>query len=92
MIPWDWKAFGAAFAALLTAEMGDKTQLAVLALSASSGKPWPVFLGGMLGLAFATALGAAAGHLLGAVVPERALRKAVSLLFVAVGAVLWWKA
>ena len=40
----DWKIFVAAFTAVFFAELADKTQLVGIAMTASSGKPWTVYL------------------------------------------------
>ena len=41
----DWRVFAATFAALFVAELGDKTQLAVITLTSKHQNPWSVFLG-----------------------------------------------
>jgi putative Ca2+/H+ antiporter (TMEM165/GDT1 family) len=76
------KSFGLVFAA----EVGDKTQLAVISLAASERSPWAVFLGASLGLAAATGLGVGIGTLLGATLPERAIRVGAGILFMLFGA------
>lgn len=43
----DWKIFWAAFATIFLAEIGDKTQLAALAMSAETRLPVSVFAGGL---------------------------------------------
>jgi Ca2+/H+ antiporter, TMEM165/GDT1 family len=80
-----------AFASLFVAEMGDKTQLAVLTLTASSRKPASVFLGAVLALAAVTAVGVLVGEGVGRAIPEAYLKKAASLLFVGIGVWMWVK-
>ncbi len=81
----DWKLFLATFGTVFVAELGDKTQLATMALSGDSKKPWVVFAASALALVTAAGLGAAAGGLLGKWVPEAWVRRGAAALFVAVG-------
>ncbi|MBI4701328.1 MAG: TMEM165/GDT1 family protein [Deltaproteobacteria bacterium] len=86
----DWKVLGTTFGIVFLAELGDKTQLAALALAGRTGKPWAVFLGASAALVLVTLIGVAAGALLGKYLPEKAVRLGAALLFVAVGAYLLW--
>lgn len=78
------KAFLTALALIFVAELGDKTQLTVLALSARYHKPLQVFLGAALAFVLlngiAVGLGAA-----GTLLPKDLIRLLASLVFVAVG-------
>jgi putative Ca2+/H+ antiporter (TMEM165/GDT1 family) len=85
---WDWQAFGSTFGLLFVAELGDKTQLAVLSLSSQQGDAWPVFVGGALALTLVTALGVLGGQGLSRLVPERVLLWASAVLFIAMGALM----
>ena len=87
----DFRIFTAAFLTLFVAELGDKTQLAVMTLSASTKKPGSVFLGGTLALALLTGLAAFFGEAVTKVVSEIVLRRVSASLFVAVGAWIWFK-
>ncbi len=80
-----WRVFGATFALLALAELGDKTQLAVFAQSSQAGAPGAVFLGATLALGGVTALGVAGGQGLVRVFPERWLRRLAASAFVVVG-------
>ena len=82
---WDWQAFGSTFGLLFLAEMGDKTQLAVLTLAGSSGTIWPVFIGGSLALIAVTALGVLGGESLSRLLPERVLLWISALAFIGIG-------
>jgi putative Ca2+/H+ antiporter (TMEM165/GDT1 family) len=82
---WDWKAFGSTLGLLFVAELGDKTQLAVLSLAGKHGDPWPVFAGGALALTLVTALGVVGGQGLCKVIPERLLLGVSAAAFVAMG-------
>jgi len=81
----DWKLFAATFGLVFLAELGDKTQLAALALSSKTPKPITIFFGAWLALGATTALGVAVGAGLGKLLPERAVTIGTALLFIAVG-------
>jgi putative Ca2+/H+ antiporter (TMEM165/GDT1 family) len=85
---WDWKAFGSTLGLLFVAELGDKTQLAVLSLSGQSGAPAAVFLGGALALILVTAAGVAGGQGLCRLVPQRTLLWVSAAAFVVMGALM----
>ena len=85
----DWKLAATAFTTVFLAEMGDKTQLAALLLTARSGKPLQVFLAAAAALVLATALGAAAGAWIGRLVPPDVLKRAAAVLFVLLGVWMW---
>ena len=88
----DYEVFATAFIALFLAEMGDKTQLAVLTLTASTKKPIPVFLGSALALILVTGLGTVFGEGVARFVPVVWLNKGASLLFIVIGLWMWVKA
>ncbi len=70
---WWWQAFGGTLGLLFVAEMGDKTQLAVLTLAGQSSSAWAVFVGATLALMGVTALGVLGGEGLSRLMPERML-------------------
>lgn len=80
------KALWTAFSAVFLAEIGDKTQLAVITLSASTKAPISVFVGAAAALVLITAIGAVVGRGIAGVVPEAIVRRAAGGLFVAIGA------
>ncbi len=80
-----WEQFLTAFTALFLAELGDKTQIAVITLSASTRKPLSIFLGGSLALTLLTGIGALAGELVTRYVPSGVLSKVAAVLFIAIG-------
>jgi len=84
----EWKIFWTAFATLFVAELGDKTQLAVIAMTAKSNAILSVFLGASLALIIVTLLGALAGGILTAYVPVEWIQKIVAVIFVAVGVLM----
>jgi putative Ca2+/H+ antiporter (TMEM165/GDT1 family) len=80
-----WRAFGSTFGLLFAAEMGDKTQLAVLSLAGKYPNPWPVFIGGGLALTAVTACGIIGGQWLCRIMPRRALLWISAAAFVVMG-------
>jgi len=85
---WDWKAFGATFSLLFFAELGDKTQLAVLCLASKQTAPWLIFAGGALALTAVTALGVIGGQQLSKWIPERVLLRVSAAAFVVMGVLI----
>ncbi len=69
------------------AELGDKTQLAALLLSAQSGRPFIVFVGASLALICSSLVGVLLGRWLSTVMPAHQLERAAGVLMVALG--LW---
>jgi putative Ca2+/H+ antiporter (TMEM165/GDT1 family) len=81
----DWKLFLSTFGAIFVAELGDKTQLATLSLSAGGRSRWIVFAGSALALTATSALAVVAGEAVARVVPPIWVRRAAGLLFMAMG-------
>ncbi|MGK7884805.1 MAG: TMEM165/GDT1 family protein, partial [Crocosphaera sp.] len=57
----DWQLFGLSFITVFLAEIGDKSQLAAIALGGSSKSPRAVFFGSITALILASFLGVIAG-------------------------------
>lgn len=74
-------------AAMFVAEFGDKTMLATATLAAK-GNPVLVWIGATVGIIAAGMLGAVVGKVVGARLPERALRIGSTAIFAIFGAVL----
>ena len=87
----DWKVFLSTFALLFVAELGDKTQLAVISMTSKHGKPWPVFIGATVALALVTLLGVGFGEAVCRVIPEPFLTKVSAVAFVVMGALMWFE-
>ncbi len=85
---WNWQAFGTTLTLLFFAELGDKTQLAVLGLASRQATPWAVFAGGALALTIVTALGVLGGQQLTRLIPERLLLKISAAAFVIMGGLI----
>jgi putative Ca2+/H+ antiporter (TMEM165/GDT1 family) len=84
----DWRALWSAFGLLFVAELGDKTQLAVISQICKWQRPREVFVGASLALTTVTAIGAAGGEMLGRVMPQRWLHLAASAAFAVMGLLL----
>ncbi|MDD5629105.1 MAG: TMEM165/GDT1 family protein [Elusimicrobia bacterium] len=79
------------FAAVFLAEFGDKTQLVAVTLTASTKKPWAVFLGASLALTAVTAVGVLFGQVALKFVPEAVLHRIAATAFIAIGVWMWVK-
>ena len=84
----DWQGFWVTFGTVFLAEMGDKTQLAALTLTADKGNPWTVLAGACCALCLATLLGVLFGGMVAQYVPQPVIKKAAGLAFVLIGAVM----
>lgn len=73
-------------------ELGDKTQLAVIALSAEYGAPIQVFLGVILAMSLLTALGVAFAKIISTYISAYYIKIGASLLFIAFGALFLFEA
>jgi putative Ca2+/H+ antiporter (TMEM165/GDT1 family) len=75
------------FTTVFLAELGDKTQLAALLLSAESGRPVLVFVGAALALICSSLVGVLLGRWLAALLPAQRLERISGVLMVSLG--LW---
>lgn len=71
--------------AFFLAEMGDKTQLATVALAARYGTVLPVWLGTTTGMMIADAIGILVGIVMGRRIPEKAVKWFAAIVFVGFG-------
>jgi putative Ca2+/H+ antiporter (TMEM165/GDT1 family) len=71
--------------AFFIAEMGDKTQLATIALAAKFNTILPVWLGTTAGMMVADGIGILFGIVLGKRIPERAMKWGAAILFICFG-------
>ena len=81
----DLALLASTFVTVFLAELGDKTQLAIVTISGTSSRPGAVFAGSSLALVLASLLGAGAGGSLSAVIPTDALQLAASAGFLVLG-------
>lgn len=84
----DWKLFASTFAAVFLAELGDKTQLATLSLSAGARSRWLVFAGASVALVCTSAIAVLVGDALTRVVPLAWVRRGAAVLFIVLGVLL----
>ena len=78
------------FITVFIAELGDKTQLATLAISGTSKRPLAVFLGSSSALIMASLLGVIAGGSITSVIPSDLLKAFAALGFMIIGIKLLW--
>ena len=76
------------FGVIFLAEMGDKTQLAAMTMSAQTKKPWAVFLGASLALTAVSALGVIVGATLGNYVPLDWVKRIAAVAFIVIGVLM----
>lgn len=84
----DWKIFGTAFFTLFLAELGDKTQLAIITLSAKSESRLAIFLGASLALVLISLLAVLLGGLLTQYIPTEWLQRIVAVAFILIGVLM----
>ena len=84
----DWKIFGTAFVTLFLAEIGDKTQLAVITMTADTNSKVSIFLGASLALILVTLLGVIFGGVLSQYVPTEWLQRIVAVAFIVIGSLM----
>ncbi len=87
----DLKPLISTFVLLLIAELGDKTQLAVISQAAQFKRPWMVLLGACLALSVVSGIGVAIGQAAGAYLPRDAIRWVAGALFIIMGALIMLK-
>lgn len=81
-----WQVFTSTFITIFLAEMGDKTQIATLLMTAESHAPWVIFLGAATALIATSLVGVLLGRWLASRLTPQTLDRAaaIMLLFVAV--------
>jgi Ca2+/H+ antiporter, TMEM165/GDT1 family len=82
---FNYSPFWTVAVAFFFAEMGDKTQLATVALAARYETIIPVWLGTTSGMLVADAIGIIIGIVLGKKIPERLIKWFAALVFIAFG-------
>ena len=81
----DWKILGTAFVTLFLAELGDKTQLAIITMSAKTESKLAIFVGASLALVFVSLLAVLFGGLLTQFIPTEWLQRIVAVAFILIG-------
>jgi putative Ca2+/H+ antiporter (TMEM165/GDT1 family) len=87
----DWKPFVSTFLFLLLAELGDKTQLAVIAQAAKFKAPWMVLAGAGTALVLVSALGVILGQICADTLPRELIRWVAGLAFIVMGVLMLCK-
>jgi Ca2+/H+ antiporter, TMEM165/GDT1 family len=82
-----WGPFLLSFVAIATTEMGDRTQVATLALSAESGQPWAVFSGGMTAFIILNGLTVWLGERVARRMSKKLINKIGGILFLLFGVI-----
>lgn len=82
----DLKLFATAFFTVFVAELGDKTQLATLAMATQPGAKWMVFIGAALALVCTTALAVLVSDLFGHWFRPQLIKRGAGILFLLLGA------
>jgi Ca2+/H+ antiporter, TMEM165/GDT1 family len=80
-----WGAFWSTFALIAVMELGDKTQLSVIALSAEYGEPALVLVGAVLAFTVVTLAGVLIGAEIGKRVPARYIKLGGAAIFIVFG-------
>jgi len=81
----NWQAFITTFGMLLVAELGDKTQIAVMIQAAKFEKPWMVLLGASLALILVSGLGVCVGQVCGMYLPREIISRVAGGIFIVMG-------
>lgn len=86
----DLKLFATTFVTLFLAELGDKTQLACILMTAKTQKPWTVFLGSSLALVAVSFLGVMFASFICDKIPAEMVKKGAAAAFVIIGGLMFF--
>jgi putative Ca2+/H+ antiporter (TMEM165/GDT1 family) len=86
----DWNLLALSFAAVFISELGDKSQLAAIALGGRSKSPKAVFLGTAAALLLASFLGVLVGEGTAQILPERVVKAVAAVGFGLLAVRLLW--
>jgi putative Ca2+/H+ antiporter (TMEM165/GDT1 family) len=81
----DLKIFFSTLILIFLAELGDKTQLAVVALSAKEKTPLTIFVSALFGFALATAIAVVVGIIGAKFIPLQIIQKIAAVAFIIIG-------
>lgn len=85
---WQWLAI--AFTTVFVAEMGDKTQLATMLMSAQGKSPWGIFFGSASALVAASLVSVTLGGWLSTLIPPQLLQAIAGVSFILLGLYVLW--
>lgn len=86
----DWKLFATTFGTLFVAELGDKTQLACMLMTAKSQNPWTVFFGASCALVLVSLLGVLCADFLCQYFSPLIIKKVAAVSFVVMGCLIFF--
>jgi putative Ca2+/H+ antiporter (TMEM165/GDT1 family) len=86
----NWQLFVITFSTVFLAEIGDKSQLAAIALSGSSRSTKAVFLGSISALILTSLLGVIVGGSFAQFLPQRLLKTLAAIGFMLIALKLLW--
>lgn len=82
--------FGTTFVTIFLAEIGDKTQLSTLLMSAQSHSPWVVFMGSAAALITTSLLGVLLGSWIASRLSPKTVEKAAGVMLLLISIMLFW--
>jgi putative Ca2+/H+ antiporter (TMEM165/GDT1 family) len=82
--------FGTTFLTIFLAEIGDKTQLSTLLMSAESHAPWVVFLGSGAALITTSLLGVVLGSWISTKLSPKTVEKSAGVMLLLISIMLFW--
>jgi putative Ca2+/H+ antiporter (TMEM165/GDT1 family) len=82
--------FGTTFITIFLAEIGDKTQLSTLLMSAESHAPWVVFLGSGVALITTSLLGVLLGSWISSRLSPKTVEKSAGVMLLLISLMLVW--
>ncbi|VXD14797.1 conserved hypothetical protein [Planktothrix serta PCC 8927] len=86
----DFQLLGLSFITVFLSELGDKSQVAAIALSGSTKSPRPIFFGTAAALLLASFLGVMIGQGVAEVLPTHLVKIAAAIGFAVLGIRLLW--
>lgn len=85
-----WSVFSSTFITIFLAELGDKTQVSTLLMSAEFHQPWIIFAGAGTALILTTLIGVLVGQWLSSRLSPRTLDVAAGIMLALIAAWLVW--
>ena len=82
--------FGTTFITIFLAEIGDKTQLSTLLMSAESHSPWVVFIGSAAALITTSLLGVLLGSWIASRLSPKTIEKSAGVMLLVISLMLFW--
>ncbi|MBD2495756.1 TMEM165/GDT1 family protein [Nostoc sp. FACHB-280] len=82
--------FSTTFVTIFLAEIGDKTQLSTLLMSAESHAPWVVFLGSAAALISTSLLGVLLGSWIASRLSPKTVEKSAGVMLLLISVMLFW--